>query len=1327
MTYEELLSQTSNISFETIMKLSAQTIPDAKKYAPWLGLSHGVRILGSADELAQYICAYGTMHKEKIDLALDSIEDTSIFFTNELTIVDWGCGQALATVCFLDYLRKLGRIPTIKKVVLIEPSSVALGRALLHVEKYIPSDKIFTINKYINDVVQDEISQNKGLVLHFFSNILDIPSVDISHVHKIISQGVTASQIFFCVGPQNINASRIAAFGELFSITSNDLIEEHTGNLSTRGTINMLVFRKEGSNTHVVKVGYNHFRQLHDENSILLQRIIDDIKPTKTLQERVLQFYKAVIELERKKSSKIENSYVAPLHLENNDGKSVINVDIQENPDFESEFIRNFDRHFTKWPRNLNIGLGIIIDDKIYRLLQYVYPHEDLAKIDITSQYVQVELSSFTLNPNVADELELSSDVVSIIENTIKENSISIESIESVLQEAIVNNLSIDRNVMLALSNEEIALAQTNAELKAMSGKDVGVLLSSFLIGNIKDNCIDNVESDTLLQVEKLDESQRKAIATALNSKISVITGPPGTGKTQMILNLIVNALVQGKSVLVASKNNKAVDNIKERYDTVDSNEYLLRFGSRETVANKLVPYLESLTTRIPRINYDKDALAILKEHYNQLTKKVTDGHKLIKRYNLLSSDICDNEAALALLIAELNLATEKFESEKSCLTDNYADIVDLEIDNKKQIETAVISFKKHISNIESKDSFLSKLFFKLFQLGSFKSVVMNDLLNLPISISRVIENKTGIRSVSDITNMVDLLSLCNTTNCVLCRILDYWGSVSKLEKKYNTVITDLRHKIEQLKQLISQQKSEYAEIEMIYDQICDSVRSTKDEITRIGKNLLDLVVQSYLISEGSTSAISRYKSYLPDNIPWRWEDLSEYEKNADDFLKYFRLNAVTSLSVKKAYPLKKELFDIVIIDEASQCDIASALPLMFRAKQLVVIGDPMQLKHISSINSDEELSIKEVLSISENPLVQYANKSLWDYCNELITTSNRNNRSVVLDCHYRCHPQIIGYSNERFYRRLGINLNIQTYERHPEVESKGIIWEDVVGLQKGDTININEAEVKKCIEIAVGLAEKYPTISIGIISPFRNQAQEINKQLSDKYGERIVADTVNKFQGDERDVIIYSLVVTDNSPETKIRWIDYGVPNLVNVAVTRARTTLYIVGNKEYIRKKSPIHCPLGYLLNYVERASKVHSDLRTKTYIIDTNIFVNCPDIIDRIPTGEYVIISAKVIDELDKLKVTLSGDKKQNAEKALRFINQNFEHRKLRMECADLSYLPVDFNHKSPDNQILSVVMKYRNQNPILLSSDNGLLVKAKGLGIKTKTLNTFLKES
>ena len=81
----------------------------------------------------------------------------------------------------------------------------------------------------------------------------------------------------------------------------------------------------------------------------------------------------------------------------------------------------------------------------------------------------------------------------------------------------------------------------------------------------------------------------------------------------------------------------------------------------------------------------------------------------------------------------------------------------------------------------------------------------------------------------------------------------------------------------------------------------------------------------------------------------------------------------------------------------------------------------------------------------------------------------------------------------------------------------------------------------------------------------------------------RTIVDTVHKFQGDEKDVMIYSLVVTNNSPDSKIRWIDYKVPNLVNVAVTRAKRLLVIVGNRNYIKGHSRRDLPLGGLEAHV------------------------------------------------------------------------------------------------------------------------------------------------
>ena len=173
---------------------------------------------------------------------------------------------------------------------------------------------------------------------------------------------------------------------------------------------------------------------------------------------------------------------------------------------------------------------------------------------------------------------------------------------------------------------------------------------------------------------------------------------------------------------------------------------------------------------------------------------------------------------------------------------------------------------------------------------------------------------------------------------------------------------------------------------------------------------------------------------------------------------------------------------------------------------------------------------------------------------------------------------------------------------------------------------NINEEEAKRCIEIAEKLAKKYPDISIGIISPFKHQSQEISAMIPEELAGQIVSDTVHKFQGDEKDVIIYSLVVTDDSPEGKIRWIDYSVPNLVNVAVTRARKALYVVGNLRYIQTHSSSNLPLGYLAYYAENKQKVNLDSSSQTFVIDTNVFIEDSDILARINPRRSCCLTSK-----------------------------------------------------------------------------------------------------
>lgn len=126
---------------------------------------------------------------------------------------------------------------------------------------------------------------------------------------------------------------------------------------------------------------------------------------------------------------------------------------------------------------------------------------------------------------------------------------------------------------------------------------------------------------------------------------------------------------------------------------------------------------------------------------------------------------------------------------------------------------------------------------------------------------------------------------------------------------------------------------------------------------------------------------------------------------------------------------------------------------------------------------------------------------------------------------------------------------------------------------------------------------------------------------------------------------------------------------------------------------------------------------------YVIDTNVFVNCPYILSKIDVKHPIILSAKVVDELDKMIIKLSEQEKKSAEKALRLLNQDRRHN-IIFQSADLSLLPTDFDKRSPDNMILSVALKYKDENPIMLTSDNGLQLKCKSQGIATISLKDFL---
>lgn len=124
-------------------------------------------------------------------------------------------------------------------------------------------------------------------------------------------------------------------------------------------------------------------------------------------------------------------------------------------------------------------------------------------------------------------------------------------------------------------------------------------------------------------------------------------------------------------------------------------------------------------------------------------------------------------------------------------------------------------------------------------------------------------------------------------------------------------------------------------------------------------------------------------------------------------------------------------------------------------------------------------------------------------------------------------------------------------------------------------------------------------------------------------------------------------------------------------------------------------------------------------EAYVIDTNAFIYAPNIIEKIAEEYPIFVSAKIVDELDHRKDVTSGNDKKKVQKALKSINMAISSGRVQTATSDARLLPADFDRRSPDNLILSVVLKVKRMGytPVLVTSDNGFQAKAKTLKIKT----------
>lgn len=541
--------------------------------------------------------------------------------------------------------------------------------------------------------------------------------------------------------------------------------------------------------------------------------------------------------------------------------------------------------------------------------------------------------------------------------------------------------------------------------------------------------------------------SQIKAVENAFANKISVIEGPPGTGKTQTILNIIANAVIDDKTVAIVSNNNSATDNVLEKLQNKGFEFITAPLGKadnkKEFISNKQTKYPD-----FKAFEYDVDKLPNLK-------------NEILKLQDVLKE----------MLKAQNHLADLKRQLSSNKLEKQYFDEYYRETYNKR------------------------------LKIRNVKNLKSAQMLNLWIECQQIIEQQKNV-------------SLWFKLKCIF-----YYG-VSNMTFLKNP-IEDIIPAFQNLYYIIKENE--------LNKEIYDTEKKLK--LYNFEEKMSELKDKSMTIFKYCLN--KKYKGKIERQI-FTEDDLF---KNAKKFNDEYPVVLSTTYSIKTSLN-KDHIYDFVIVDEASQVDLITGVLTLSCAKNIVIVGDLMQLPNVIPG------TVKEIVKhISEKNHIKdgykYENNSLLSSICSIIPNVPR----TLLREHYRCHPKIIEFCNQKFYDD---QLIVMTEDNNEKDVLR--VYKTVEGNHARGHLNQRQIdEIKKVVIPELKNGKK--TIDIGIISPYRKQTIAMQGELIDD----LDVSTVHKFQGREKDDIIISTVDNEITDFTDN-------PNMLNVAVSRAKNRLRLI-----------------------------------------------------------------------------------------------------------------------------------------------------------------------
>lgn len=519
---------------------------------------------------------------------------------------------------------------------------------------------------------------------------------------------------------------------------------------------------------------------------------------------------------------------------------------------------------------------------------------------------------------------------------------------------------------------------------------------------------------------EKINIDQMRVVYNSMVNHVTYVKGPPGTGKTETIFNVLLSAYANDKTVLVCSNNNHPVNDIFDKM-------------------------AKSLSSGVGKAEKEQIVFPIMRLGNNEETKETIRKLRNIVEFANERKDIRTNDKYTQ---NSKNKALSGFKELRELLK-KYEDRQELE-DKVAKLERI-----KLLANVDAVSSEIdNQIKIQKEKLASSLVVNEEDVTKYAISASEDINFKTFVN----------------------------YSSLAKIKKILSPSNKDLR---------------------------------------------------DILAIEDDDEAVSKFNKYLKD------------DKNLKRFIDIFPIIVCTNISCDKLGDPKPH-FDLCIMDEAGQCNVASSLIPIVRANDLLLVGDTNQLQPVTVIETD----------VNDHLMQKYNIKPDYDYIhNSILSTmlrKDKNSKSILLSYHYRCGKRIAGFVNQRFYEQQLKLLN---------KNDGNLLYVDVKNTYNPDARNAYREEAREIVEVI----KKYKYQDVGIITPFVNQAALINDLLLQERITGVRAGTIHTLQGSEKSVIIMSAALSLKTSQKTMDWIKNN-HELINVAVTRAKEQLVFVGDKKAI-----------------------------------------------------------------------------------------------------------------------------------------------------------------